>query len=166
MDHIGVYYPRPKVVQVIQVFNDMGILIVNDKKNSVAVMLSESCVSDFMEMYMKPISTLVNCLIKLEKWHFSTVIQCQRHDRDIKAMSVNCGIMLPIAISCSRITTLGAFDCVTIGDPVNINKVCRIMSPSLYLTIVSLRPGSCCTGMLAEINLYYSSGFVSGSSVP
>lgn len=128
MPSLGSHH-RPKVVQVLKVHEEMGILIINDKKNSAAVMLSPKCIYSFREMYNgKPLSTLLNSMIKLEKWHFSTAIQCQRSNRDLKTMSRS-GILLPVAISCSRITSLGAFDCSIIGDPVDINKVSIFLIP-------------------------------------
>ena len=67
---------RPRVVQVLKVHQDENIMIVNDKKHSIAVFLSQNCVESFMKSSNQNINTLENSMIKLEKWHFSTTIQC------------------------------------------------------------------------------------------
>lgn len=67
---------RPRVVQVLKVHEKENILIVNDKKHSVAVFLSQQCVDSFMKASNQSISSLESSMIKAEKWHFSTTIQC------------------------------------------------------------------------------------------
>ena len=67
---------RPKVVQVLKVHQEERIIVVNDKKHSVAVFLSKNCVESFIKSSNQIISSLENSMIKLEKWHFSTTIQC------------------------------------------------------------------------------------------
>jgi hypothetical protein len=145
---------RPKVVQVLKVYEKMGILIVNDKKNSVAVMLSKRCLSDYKDMYnSQPLSTLAKSMVKLENWHFSTIIQSAGPDRELRAIATQSGITLPIAISCSRITSLGAFDCVTIGEPVDLNTVCVFSVDHLRLT--SYLTGSRYTHVPERNELYF-----------
>jgi hypothetical protein len=67
---------RPRVVQVLKVHQDENIIIINDKKHSIAVFLSQQCVESFVKCSNQNISSLENSMIKLEKWHFSTTVQC------------------------------------------------------------------------------------------
>ena len=67
---------RPRVVQVLKAHEEEKIIIVNDKKHFVAVFLSQNCVDSFTKNSQQNIGSLENSLIKLERWHFSTTIQC------------------------------------------------------------------------------------------
>lgn len=67
---------RPRVVQVVKVYQNENIIIVNDKKHSIAVFLSHHCVESFLKSSNQDISSIENSMIKLERWHFSTTIQC------------------------------------------------------------------------------------------
>ena len=67
---------RPRVVQVLKVYSNNNIIIVNDKKHSVAVFLSNDCVDSFVKNSNQNLSSIESSMIKLERWHFSTTIQC------------------------------------------------------------------------------------------
>lgn len=141
---------RPRVVQVVKVFEAESIMIINDKKHSIAVFLSKKCVNSFMKSSNQSIASLDNSMIKLEKWHFSTVTQCLGECARLDMLTVrflsnpfvtilsyirlrlgerqpsilkDLSLSMPLAISSSRIASLGAYGCVTIGRPVDINTV-------------------------------------------
>ena len=113
---------RSKICQVIKVFLSEGILIVNDKKHFISILLTKQCLDNFhLSNNGQNISILQNTIIKLENWHVSTIIQCLGH-RKYSELSV-LGITLPFTLQCSNISCLGAYDCQTIDTPIDINKV-------------------------------------------
>jgi hypothetical protein len=127
---------RPKIVQVLRVYPEERILIINDQSHTVAVFLSSSCLyylSHFLQF--DSIQCLQNSIIKLDIWHFSTVLQCL-HDRNFHSLT-KIGITLPLAINCSKLSSFGAFDCNPIGSPVDINKVRSPVDSSISPLLIS-----------------------------
>eukprot|EP00596_Hydrurales_sp_CCMP1899_P000525 CAMPEP_0119034998 /NCGR_PEP_ID=MMETSP1177-20130426/1985_1 /TAXON_ID=2985 /ORGANISM="Ochromonas sp, Strain CCMP1899" /LENGTH=529 /DNA_ID=CAMNT_0006992851 /DNA_START=239 /DNA_END=1824 /DNA_ORIENTATION=+ len=105
-----------RTVQVIRSIEKMGMLIINDKENSVIVMLTQNCMNDMAENEIA-FSDLKNCLIKLEVYHFSTLMQ-NRGLRDFSTQAVS----MPIVIQCDKLTFLGGHDMQIIGEPCDLNK--------------------------------------------
>jgi hypothetical protein len=93
-----------RTVQVIRSNEQEGMLVINDKENSVLVMLTQNCMNDMAENEIS-FSDLKNCLIKLEVYHFSTFKQ-SRGLRDFKSQTVT----LPIVLQCDKLTFLGGHD--------------------------------------------------------
>ena len=60
------------LTQVIGVFPDVRILLINDKEHMISVALTEDCAK---ELYAKdiPLKSLKNCIISLQDWHVSDV---------------------------------------------------------------------------------------------
>jgi hypothetical protein len=105
-----------RTVQVIRSIEQMRMLIINDKENSVVVMLTQNCMNDMTENEIA-FSDLKNCLIKLEVYHFSTLMQ-NIGLRDFSTQAVS----MPIVIQCDKLTFLGGHDMQTIGEPRDLNK--------------------------------------------
>jgi hypothetical protein len=128
---------RPKIVQVVRVCSSEGILIINDKHHTMAVLLSTSCIKSFQDEISSShdlsLDLLQNSVIKMDVWHYSTVIQCLGK-RNFNSLTKSLGISLPLAIHCSKISSLGAFDCSVIGSPVDINMV---LLPSPFSSCLS-----------------------------
>jgi hypothetical protein len=134
---------RPKIVQVVRVYSSAGILIINDQQHTMAVLLSTECIQSFQHDISTADSPpsldfLQNSIIKLEVWHYSTVIQClgKRHFNSLTDL----GISLPLALHCSKLSSLGAYDCSPIGSPVDINLVSPLSSLCLCLSLYLLPP--------------------------
>lgn len=75
------------------------------------------------------VSSLKDGLIRIEKFHFSTVFHAAA-DRDLPALVNGMhGIDYPFAIQCSKISYLGGNDITTIGNPVSVNaEVVAVLS--------------------------------------
>ena len=58
------------LTQVIGVFPDVRIILINDKEHMISVALTEDCEK---ELYAKdiPLKSLKNCIISLQDWHVS-----------------------------------------------------------------------------------------------
>ena len=81
--------------------------------------------------------SFVGSMVKLETYHFSTVVACAS-SREIT------GLSLPLAINCSKITVMGACGITTLGHPVDINRdplvgqLIRKIPEPRYLGLVKL----------------------------
>ena len=117
----NMYNRRAKVVQVTKVFENLRIIIVSDKENSIPVMLSKICMEEYCTSnYHRSLSSLKCSLIKLENWHISTTTQ-SASNRDINSFSAH-GITHPFSILCSKLMPIGADDCSILGTPTDVNK--------------------------------------------
>lgn len=130
---------RSRIGQTLNVFVEEKILVVSDKLHCIAVFLTDECIDDFKTNYgNRQIKSLRHSLVKLDKWHISTTIQCAGQRASTFQKEHN--ITFPIAIQCRKITCLEANDGVVIGDPIDVNQdpeMRAILSRLTYITIVS-----------------------------
>ena len=61
------------LTQVIDVFPEFGMLIINDKEFMISVALTEDCVSE-LDAKDVPLKSLKNCIISLQDWHVSDLL--------------------------------------------------------------------------------------------
>ena len=61
------------LTQVINVFPDLRIVIINDKEHTISVALTEDCVNE-LDGKDIPLKSLKNCIISLQDWHVSHLI--------------------------------------------------------------------------------------------
>lgn len=107
---------KPYVVQVVRVLENLRILEVSDSQHSIAVVLTESCVRELDVS----LTTLRNSLVKLERWHLSTMY-CAAADKsieDIRAARVS----TPLVIHCAGLRPFGCDDLVEVGNPRDVNE--------------------------------------------
>jgi hypothetical protein len=127
---------RPRAVQVVSAYDNINCIVINDKKHKIAVALSPDCINRFRESHHEQsIVSLQNSIIKLEKWHFSTVVQCYGNHYGAVAKILT----FPLIVNCSQMSSLGAYDCCVIGSPSDINSdasVRKLLSEMTYGTLV------------------------------
>ena len=112
---------RAKVVQVLRSNDSIRCLEVSDKESSIAVMLTEACYKQLFEKDPDfTLSSYRNCVVKLQTWHLSSVIQTAG-DRNINQFG-NLDISFPFALQCSKCSLLGAGDCTRMGEPLDVNR--------------------------------------------
>lgn len=61
------------LTQVIDVFPEFRMLIINDKEFMISVALTEDCVSE-LDAKDVPLKSLKNCIISLQDWHVSDLL--------------------------------------------------------------------------------------------
>lgn len=122
------YKNEAKIVQVIKTCDELNYLVINDKDNFVNMYLTSECIHDLStsEYFINitgefKLSLLKDSLIKLEKYHYSTYINCCGN-RDLTKIKST-----PIAILCHKIGFINALDCSPIGEPVDLNKDPRFL---------------------------------------
>jgi hypothetical protein len=111
-----------KIVQVINTCDELNSIVINDKENLIHIYLTSDCIHDLSksENFINntgefKLSLLKDSLIKLEKYHYSTYIQCCGN-RDLTKIKST-----PLAILCHKIGFINSVDCSTIGEPMDIN---------------------------------------------
>jgi hypothetical protein len=124
----------PKVVQVIACNTEVGTLTINDKDNFIIVMLTSDCIADINKE--NSISNLRHTSIKIDRYHFSTVIQCVGSRDETKFASQ--GISFPLTIQCDKLSVLGGADIEVAGQPVDINKDPDITEIRAGLTYIEM----------------------------
>ena len=112
----------PRVCQVIATFEHLRAILISDKQNSITVFLSNEALEKLAVEGMT-IRSLRNSIIKIEDYHFSVMFQ-SAGDRDMTAITKE-KITRPLVVCCSTVVYLGADDCTTIGDPVDLNRVLK-----------------------------------------
>lgn len=120
----------PRTCQVLRVHDDMKCLVISDGHNSIAVFLTHDCYRDVQLQtgQGEKISCLEHCLVKITKYHFSSIVQCASN-RDLNKI-IQLRLSLPFAIQCSKLTHLGLAEVSTIGDPKDVNKEMLPRCPS------------------------------------
>lgn len=108
----------PRVVQVIACNTEVGTLTISDRDNFIIVMMTSDCIADISKE--NSILNLRHTSIKIERYHFSTVIQCVGSRDETKFVSQ--GISFPLTIQCDKLSALGGNDIEVAGRPVDINK--------------------------------------------
>lgn len=108
---------RAKTCQVCKFLPNHNCLQISDTKNSIFVLLTNDCIS-YLEKSGENVHRLKNSIIKLEKYHFSTLFVAGGN-RNLNKIISSCS--RPFVIQCSQLSLLGAHDSSTIGDPVDIN---------------------------------------------
>ena len=137
---------KPRIVQVIKVIEPLNIIIIHDKLNSISIMLTEGCVKKICADYGS-LDTLKYSLIKLEKYYFSTTMQCASN-RSLEDVLKVAKISVPFTIQCSQLIFLGNSDLSLLTEseslPIDLNldkKVFDIIfnpsNPVPYLHLVS-----------------------------
>lgn len=108
----------PRVVQVIACNTEVGTLTISDKDNFIIVMLTSDCIANINKE--NSIANLRHTSITIERYHFSTVIQCVGSRDETKFASQ--GISFPLTIQCDKLKQLGGYDIEVAGRPIDINK--------------------------------------------
>jgi hypothetical protein len=89
-------------------------------------LLYKGCIEDFRRQNpSRSLVSLKNGLVKLEGWHFSTVVQCSAHKSH--SLFGSCRLTLPLAIQASKITFVGADDCNIFGEPTDLNRQSEVL---------------------------------------
>lgn len=129
---------KGKVVQVLYGNDSVRCVQVSDKERSITVMLTQNCIDKLHQKDPEfTLSSCRNCIVKIETWHLSTIIQTAG-DRDV-ARFRDLNISFPFALQCSKLIMLGATDCTRIGDPEDINRdpgVRQLLARTNYLSLV------------------------------
>ena len=112
---------KSKIVQVIQGIDALNVLIVHDLENKVGVVLTDECADLFKRR--NTLSSLKNKMIKLQKWHFSSLFHCAAN-RDL-ALLQKSGISRPIVIFASKAILAGGHGLNKIRSD-NDNTNCNI----------------------------------------
>ena len=131
------YIPPPKVVQVLNCNEENRSLLISDKECHITLFLTSNCLDTLKEDDIT-FSSLRHCIIKLERYHFSTVTQSIGH-RDEKKFASQ-GVTFPIALQSDKITFLGADDSDVLGEPHDLNsmkKVQDILSTMTYIEMTN-----------------------------
>lgn len=110
---------KSKTVQVIQSNEEFKFLTINDKNNYFTVFLTSNCIDDMTEKEIT-FARLKHTLIKLNTYHFSTIV-ANIGSRDEKKFR-SLGISYPLALQCDNLMYLGGDDSDTIGEPRDLNK--------------------------------------------
>jgi hypothetical protein len=95
-----------RVVQIINLNESLGVLIANDKETYISVLLTPDCICNLEEENIK-LSALRHGLVKLEKFHFTSVVHAlgRRKLEDCRVIA-----SLPLTIQCAKLMFLGAND--------------------------------------------------------
>jgi hypothetical protein len=93
-------------------------IVISDKENTIHVFLTKKCFDELTDQY--PLDSLKYSQVKIDKFHFSTVIQAGGH-HDMRILQ-DMKISFPFALQCSKLTYMGANDCTLIGEPVDLNS--------------------------------------------
>jgi hypothetical protein len=120
---------KPQVCQVVGVKAALRAIEVSDTLTTCFVFLTDKAILGLGHM---PLSSLKNSLIKLERWHYSTVLHCAA-DRPFKSYTDHG----PIAIQCSALKSFGCEDLLILGNPTSLNKDTGIMTRLKFLKLYS-----------------------------
>jgi hypothetical protein len=122
---------RAKVVQVIRGIDDLSVLVVSDKTHSVSVMLTRECMEEFRRLNpLKNLVSLKGNMIKLEKWHFSSLF-LSAGARSLSALLEH-KLTRPLVVQTGKISLLGGNGISVIGSPVDINADADVKESYLH----------------------------------
>ena len=111
---------RPNYVQVLSANDVDRFLIASDGCNTMTVMLTSECIAQLASTDNYRVSDLRQCVVRLEKYHFSTCIKnCATRDEEKFADQK---ITFPVVIQCSQIKYIGAFGIDILGSPTDLNS--------------------------------------------
>ena len=113
---------RSRTVQVVRVNEEMTFLVVNDKENTVPVMLTKACVERLGGL--QKLGDLRNSVVTLTSYFFSSTIQ-SGGGRDTNRL-LQLGVSLPLALQCDMLEVDGAEGCDIMGEPCDLNKDARV----------------------------------------
>jgi hypothetical protein len=105
---------RPRTVQVFDIDESSGTLLINDKDHFVSVMLTPECISS-LKLEHGTLLILKHTIVRIDDFHMSTTTS-SANGRDTSMVSV------PLTIQCGSVTHLGASGLDVIGDPIDLNK--------------------------------------------
>ena len=122
------------MVQVLGCNPEVGTLTINDGDHFINVMLTLECIADITKDDV--ISNLKHTWIKIEIYHFSTVIQCVGSRDETRFASQ--AITFPLTIQCAKLQPLGAHDVEDFGQPIDLNKDPDVSNRLKGLTYIEL----------------------------
>lgn len=110
---------KHRSVQAIKSNEDFRYLIINDTDHYATLFLTPNCIEDMAQKEVT-IMDLKNTVIKLEKYHFTTIIASVGSRDESKYQSL--GISFPVAIQCDKLSLLGGDDVEVMGAPHDLNR--------------------------------------------
>jgi hypothetical protein len=110
-----------KICQVICTYQRYRCVIISDGKHQIPLFLTPTATEKLEQEDNMAVSALKDGLIRIEKFHFSTVFHAAA-DRDLPTLINGLhGIDYPFVIQCSKLSYLGGNDITAIGNPASIN---------------------------------------------
>lgn len=95
----------------------------------------QGCLEEFRRSHPhRSLVSLRGSLVKLDRWHVSTVVQCAAN----RPRAVGNGtITFPLCIQVAKLTAIGADDCNVFGDPKDINRDPQVRRCVLWLVLTT-----------------------------
>ncbi|KAG5179553.1 hypothetical protein JKP88DRAFT_326719 [Tribonema minus] len=114
-----------RMMQCVWVKQEPRLLYLSDSQHAVAAKLTPAAVRKLAAAHNTSLSALAHSIVRLERWHWSTVAACGEPLSDRPARA-GYALTLPLCLHVGDVTPIGARGTSTSGDPRDINTDERV----------------------------------------